>query len=519
MSRNVRLRLWFVAAVLVALATACSDSESGVDAGGPTEGPAETSDGDWTSYTLGTFAADREILGAAIGDGVAVLTVEEPGEVRGYVFEPDGTVEIAAVEAGRSEFRMVTAVTDGPNGLVATGNDLHPDFENFVLTSPDGLSWTKPATSGLEVPMDVFDLVATEESYIAVGTLRTAEDPSQGGFVPAILTSPDGTSWSPAETPSSEEGSIRSVVAVGSTMYAAGEVGGVPVVWSSTDGGESWVAADGAPAATEIVASGETLLAVHSGGEELAALNLHRSDDGGQSWQELDASFADGFGFTSFFGDQDGFAMQTSEVYRDAFSSPELCYADIDLCGPRSSVDDEALLVSSDGVDWRHLALDTLDGLFRPSSVLRNQSGDTVVLGTTEDGEWGAWTWDASQGEVPTATPSNDVPVYDGPPIVEYGADLEEGVRYALPLYIHCGMDHLGEFNGAQWKLVEAPAGDQPETGAGDAVPADWPVVGQSILGYLTVVSEDRIEYSLEDGEVIGVYEQMPSDAEVPGCA
>lgn len=161
-------------------------------------------------------------------------TDEEPGEVRGYRLEPDGTVREASVDAGQAEFRMVTAITNGPSGLVATGNDSHPDFENFVLTSPDGLSWTKPATTGLDVPMDVFDLLATDEAYIAVGTLRTADDPSRGGFVPAILTSTDGTTWSTSQTPSSDEGPIRSVVRVGSAMYAAGDVGGAPVLWSST---------------------------------------------------------------------------------------------------------------------------------------------------------------------------------------------------------------------------------------------------------------------------------------------
>lgn len=79
-------------------------------------------------------------------------------------------------------------------------------------------------------------------------------------------------------------------------------------------------------------------------------------------------------------------------------------------------------------------------------------------------------------------------------------------------------MDHLGELNGVRWELADAPAGDQPEIGAGDPIPEDWPVVGQSILGYVTLVGPDRIEYSLEDGEVIGVYEPMPEGAPVPGC-
>lgn len=508
----------FIVTAALVLAAACSGSDSDVDAVGPSEASAEEGDSEWIKHTLGTFAADREIVGTPFDGGIAVLTVEEPGDVRGYRIEADGSLKEASVDIGTAEFRMVTAITDGPNGLVATGNDLHPDFQNFVLTTPDGVTWTKPATTGLEVPMDVFDLVATDDGYVAVGTLRTAEDPSQGGFVPAILLSDDGKSWSPAQIPSSDEGSVRSVVSMGTTMYAAGDAGGVPVMWNSTDRGQTWKPAVGGPPANEVVASGSTVLAVQSGGEEGGNLTLHRSDDGGDTWQEADASFADGYGFPSFFGDENGFAVQAAEAYRDAFSSPELCYADIDLCGPRSSVDDEAVLLSADGIDWSHLALDALSGLFRPSSVLHNEAGDTVVLGTTEDGEWATWMWDSSQGDVPTTMPSNDIPQYDGPPIVEYGATLEEGSRYAFPLYIHCGMDRLGEFNGVQWELVESPTGDQPETGAGEPMPDDWPVVAQSILGYLTLVDGDRIEYSLEDGEVIGVYEPLPADAEVYGC-
>lgn len=140
MRSNIRRYLWPLAAALLVVATACSDSESDVEVAAPADGTGEESAGDWVSHTLGTFAADREIVGAPIDDGVAVLTVEEPGDVRGFRLEPDGTIREASVDAGQAEFRMVTAITDGPSGLVATGNDLHPDFENFVLTSPDGLA-------------------------------------------------------------------------------------------------------------------------------------------------------------------------------------------------------------------------------------------------------------------------------------------------------------------------------------------------------------------------------------------
>lgn len=515
---QVQIRsVWLLSALLV-LAAACSGSGSDVDVVAPADRSDEEPTGEWVRHTLGTFAADREIVGTPFGDGIVVLTVEEPGDVRGYRIEDDGSLEEASVDVGTSEFRSVTAIANGPKGLVATGNDQHPDFQNFVLTSPDGTTWAKPATTGLEVPIDVLDMMATDEHYVAVGTLRTADDPARGGFLPTILLSQDGLSWSPAQIPSRDEGFIRSVVATGTKMYAAGQVGGAPVIWGSADGGQTWARTSETPPASDVVASGSIVLAVHSGVEDGGDLALHRSDDGGVTWQEVDTGFADGYGFPSFFGDASGFVIQTSEVYRDAFSSPELCYADIDLCGPRSSVDDEAVLVSADGLDWSHLALGALSGLSQPGSVLHNATGDTVMLGTSEEGEWTAWIWDSSQGEVPTATRSNDVPEYDGPPIVEHGATLEEGTRYAFPLYIHCGMNRLGKFNGVEWELVESPPGDQPETGAGEPVPDDWPVVGESILGYLTLVSDDRIEYSLEDGEVIGVYAALPADAEPYGC-
>ena len=514
--RQVRGRsVWFVA-VVSALASACAGSGADVDAGRTAEGAVEAQDGEWITHTLGPWVADREIVGAGFGDGIAVLTVEAPGDVRGYFLTADGTLERGSVGIDSSEPRLVTAITDGPNGLVATGNHVQPDLPNFVLTSPDGSSWTEPATTGLEAPMDVLDLTATAERYIAVGALRIDENPPSA--VPVIVLSDDGTNWSRAQIPASEQGWINSVVSVGGMLYAAGDVGGVPVVWSSTDGGQAWAANPGAPPADYLVASGAAVLAIHADIKRVRAIN--RSDDGGATWRAEDASFADGFDLASFFGDERGFAIQASSGYQDPSSSPELCYADMDRCGPRSPGEGEAVFVRADGVDWSRLALDALTGLSRPSSILHNESGDTIVLGTTDGGSWGAWFWDSSHGGVPTdARSNNDVSTYDGPPIVKNGAVLEQGERYAFPLFIHCGMDVLGKFNDVVWVLVESPTGENPETGGGEPVPEDWPVVSQKILGYLTLVTKDRIEYSLEDGEVVGVYAPVPPGGSFPACA
>jgi len=80
-------------------------------------------------------------------------------------------------------------------------------------------------------------------------------------------------------------------------------------------------------------------------------------------------------------------------------------------------------------------------------------------------------------------------------------------------------MGRLGELNGRQWELVEGTAPYRPETGSGDPIPEGWPVVDQTILGFVTLVAPDRIEYSLEDGEVIAAYRPMAPGTPVRGCA
>lgn len=499
---------------------ACGGTDGG-GTDGPGDGAVEVSgpSGTWTAHVFGPFAADREILGAPTGAGVAVLTVEEPGRVRPYLIDGDGEAEAVPFDGGASEFRTLTAVTSGPAGLVAMGTDPIPAHRNLVLRSEDGTAWAEASTTGLGTPMDVHGLTATSTAYVAVGALRTADDPSEGGFQPAIVTSADGLRWSQASTPAGTDGSVTAVASTGSGLLAVGHIHGAPFAWRSVDDGATWSAAPGVPDADRLAVSGDTVLAARSGLEGDGRVEIHRSGDGATTWDAVDTAFAEGFGSAELSGDSSGFSTLTSEAYRDPMFSPETCYADIDRCGPRDSADDEAAFVSADGRAWEPLDLTQLDGLFRPGAVVHDTSGDTIVLGTTEDGEWAAWVWDASQGAVPIGAATDDVPEYDGPPIVENGATLEEGRRYAFPLFIHCGMDRLGEFNGVQWELVESPTGDQPETGAGAPVPGDWPVVGQSILGYLTLVSEDRIEYSLEDGEVIGVYAPLPAGAEVLQCA
>lgn len=52
---------------------------------------------------------------------------------------------------------------------------------------------------------------------------------------------------------------------------------------------------------------------------------------------------------------------------------------------------------------------------------------------------------------------------------VSYGGDLTVGEPRSYRFWAHCGIDWIGQFNGAEWKL-EAPAPD----GALSGVPDRW---------------------------------------------
>jgi hypothetical protein len=108
----------------------------------------------------------------------------------------------------------------------------------------------------------------------------------------------------------------------------------------------------------------------------------------------------------------------------------------------------------------------------------------------------------------PAALPTTEVD------LLEEGEAPVIGRRYPVPLYVHCGMDwlYLGE---TPWQ--RADGGPDVETGAGDPSPDDWPMAGQMIFGFATLVDEDTVEYSIGDDEVIATY--APPTEDPPGCA
>jgi hypothetical protein len=190
----------------------------------------------------------------------------------------------------------------------------------------------------------------------------------------------------------------------------------------------------------------------------------------------------------------------------EAWSEPELCYADIALCRQDSAV---ALYASDDGNGWRRV--DT-------SGIGAGEAGEVDAIAATDDRvvafrrlERGVGTWTRPDAPLPTegepVEPTTDVD------LLGEGEVPEPGRRYGVPLYIHCGMDWL-YVGGKPWQRDDR--GPDVETGAGDAIPADWPVAQQTIFGFATLVRDDVIEYSIADGEVIATY--VPATATPPGC-
>jgi hypothetical protein len=169
------------------------------------------------------------------------------------------------------------------------------------------------------------------------------------------------------------------------------------------------------------------------------------------------------------------------------------------------------LLHSVDGTAWSDVELAALGlGEYSHLSTLFQDSiGRTVIVVSGERLE--LWRWPG--GSVPPLLEASAEPeTTPGPPLARHGDHLDIGTPYRFPLYTHCGIGYLGQFNGSFWHWARR-ASDGPMPPSTES----WPMAGQSVLGYVTLVDAQTIEYSLPGGEVIAVYEA--SDVEPPGCA
>jgi hypothetical protein len=91
---------------------------------------------------------------------------------------------------GAAAVGQVRAITAGPEGLVAVGNECCPD-RSAVWTSPDGLAWTRLPDSPAFESSALLAVAATDAGIVAAGCEATLE--CGNGF---FVSSPDGRTWS-----------------------------------------------------------------------------------------------------------------------------------------------------------------------------------------------------------------------------------------------------------------------------------------------------------------------------------
>ncbi|MEZ5170646.1 MAG: hypothetical protein R3A49_07865 [Acidimicrobiia bacterium] len=485
--------------------------------------------GEWAYQFLeGDYGEDIVSPIATDGDQVVVAMVTGDGAITGFSTDDRGEFQKGEQTETGIRYLDLGGIAPMGDGWLALGSGGRPDDDDVrhelsAFYSDDGRTWSEVEAEGLEGPADVMGLEAHDGGVVAVGTLRTADDPSDGGFRPVAWTSEDGLEWQTLRLPTGDgtEGTVTGVADTGMELLAVGVVDQSGAMWSSTDVGASWelVEREGVPrtwALDGIGRQGDVLALSGSAptgetGDVETVEVLLRSTDGGNSWTDSaeppPSSGGLGYGPPVVSGGNRFFTLNASRI--QPWSSSQACYADIDFCRQDMIV---ALYASDDADRWNRIDTsgigDGNDG--EVHNIVATDDGDVFAVRRVVDG-LGVWTW---PGDVPLPTEEEPaVPVSDID-LLEEGDVPELGRRYALPMYIHCGMDWLG-VGGEAWQRNDD--GPSAETGAGDTIPEGWPVANQTIYGFVTLVSDDLIEYSIGDGEVIATYE--PATEGPPGCA
>jgi hypothetical protein len=503
----------------------------GCGSGDTGEGPMEASGGagEWTHQALDTKpGADAPVVLAVDGDRVAVVSTSEEGVITGFATDAGGEFRSGEPVATGLDFLALGGAVPFRGGWLSLGSGgMTPDREDLLFAvhafrSGDGMTWSPVEAAGLTEPADVLGMAATEDAAVAVGVLRTADPPANGGFRGVAWHTADGESWAAVPLPTTTgAGTASAVAAVGDEFLAVGGAGNAGVLWSSTDGGASWAAVErpGLPATVElrdIAAEGDVVVvsgARGAEGEGEGRQVLARSTDGGATWHEVDRPPPPNRGeelpFPLSSGGGRFFTVGYSFV--ETWSDPELCYADITLCQQDMAF---SLYASDDGDAWSRIDR---------SGIGEGDAGEVDQAVATDDGRvvalqrgWediGAWTWPA---RVPLPTEAEPVEPTSDVDLLEEGHVPEVGRRYAAPLYVHCGMDWL-YLGGEPWQRTDD--GPDVETGAGQSPSDEWPVAQQTIFGFATLVEDDLVEYSIgqgDDAEVIATY--GPPTEEPPGC-
>ncbi|HRW37656.1 MAG: hypothetical protein KDB04_10115 [Acidimicrobiales bacterium] len=510
-------------ALLVLLSGGCGSE--------PVDGPGDSAPpaAEWTTQRIdGEQGADRELQLGTWDDEVMIVGVTEDDELwsssgrAGTRFAPTEPMatDVTYLSLGGTARLGNRWLTIGSGGLAEVDGDGELQFEPHAFRFGDAAAWEEVPVTGFSGPMEVQELVARGDRWVAVGNLRDRDDPASGGVEAAAWWSTDGEAWHEVVLPVDGQESVAADVAVvGDRLLAVGHDDASAALWSSADGGETWAriadpVLDDATGLGSVQASGDTVLvtgtpALESEEDEMEApLVLLRSTDGGGTWS-TPSTPPPTKGVEPWLPlEGSGPFLTTTSLYLEGWRQPEACYADIDRCRMDSV---EALYASADGDRWARVDTSTLG---------EGEVGEVRAIDTTAEGAVVAITWDDGL-RVSTWPAAVDLPTMAEPSepeadvtLLAEGDEPELGVRYAQPLGIHCGMDWLF-FGGEPWQRTDD--GPDVETGAGDAPDPGWPVAQQTIFGFATLTDDGVVEYSIGDGEVIATYERATEDP--PGCS
>jgi hypothetical protein len=490
-----------------------------------TETSGTSTDGRWRGQTLaGSPGVDFPTVLAVDGEDALVVMLSDGGVLQSHL-----SIDGAAFEAGARletdwEFAGLGGavrhdggwLTLGSGGLVEVGDDEELTFEVRSFRSEDGLTWEEAPVEGFAGPAEVNGLAEVDGTLVAAGSYRDAEEPAMGGSRSMVWVSEDGASWTEADLPDADEGGYSFVadMAVGEgLLFAVGGAGDHGMLWTSDDAGATWRASsdpailDSGYLARVAAEDGAVLVS----GEGAGPATVLRSDDGGASWSSpTSPPPAENIeGYAPLWAGGGRFFTMVEPSF-EAWSEPEVCYADIDQCREAATNEEWALYGSEDGDTWTSVDISGIDAGDEIAEVTGTPSGRVLTLHHVGDGV-AVNTWPAG-ADLPVGQELKEPERVELVTVPE-GGDPELGVRYHAPLFIHCGMDWL--YLGDQpWQRTDG--GPEFETGAGDEPRKDWPVAGQTIFGYATLTDGGVVKYSLADGEVIATYEQ--TGVQPPGC-
>ncbi len=342
----------------------------------------------------------------------------EPADARAWPELVWANADVPAIQAPVTEHLAAVAASD--RGFVAIGfREVVGRRDGVIVFSPDGRTWERVGAEAAMHEVDLVDVAAGPDGFVAVGTASAEGQPP----ATVMFRAADGRSWERIVPPG----------AIGTYVYSLG--GGTPgyLAAGNTEGGgpASWISADGASwerVPTDALGAG-------TGG-----IVDPRSE--GEGWIAL-GSIGDA---PAFLRSADGIRWTatpigpTDDTYTDRLVAGRWGYivqGGHGSCGLFSSCPAETVTWwSGDGASWTRLpAEDALRG----GGVALAEAGDRGVIGVNGLSAWSSttgWTWTPLAGPDAAGDAGFNAVVVRGDGIVAVGEQyIQDGRSVARIVY------------------------------------------------------------------------------------